>query len=66
MLQCFFPLRKYRLIKWSFFVHITTPYIHLRLDSRIEPKFSICVCLRMYAFASHTCDVYLSMKIAFK
>ena len=42
MLQYYFSLRQFRLIKWSFFIHSTTPYIHPSLDSRIEPKFSDC------------------------
>ena len=42
MLQYYFFLRQFRLIKWSFYIHSTTPYIHPRLDSRIEPKFSDC------------------------
>ena len=42
MLQYYFSLRQFRLIKWSFFIHSTTPYIHPRLDSLIEPKFSDC------------------------
>ena len=40
MLQCYFSLRQFRLIKCSFFIHSDTPYIHPRLDFRIEPKFS--------------------------
>ena len=48
----FFSLCQFWLIKWSFFIHRTTPYIHPRLDSRIEPKFSdwsgcfafLCIC----------------------
>ena len=34
MLQYYFSLRLYRLIKWSFFIHSTlqnTPYVHPRL-----------------------------------
>ena len=42
MLQYYFSLRQFRLIKWSFFIHSTTPFIHRRLDSRIEPMFSDC------------------------
>ena len=33
-------LRQFRLIKLSYFIHSTTPYIHLRLDSQIQRKFS--------------------------
>ena len=40
MLRYYFSLRQFRLIKWSFSIHSTTPYIHPRLDSGIEPKFS--------------------------
>ena len=43
MLQFYFFLRQFRLIKWRFFIHSTTPYIHPRLDSRNEPKFSDCL-----------------------
>ena len=32
MLQYYFSLRQFRLTKWSFFIHSTTPYIHLRLN----------------------------------
>ena len=42
MLQCYFSLRQFCLIKWSFFIHSTTPYIHPRFDSRIESRFSDC------------------------
>ena len=40
MLQYSF-LRQFRLIKCSFFIHSTTPYVHPKLDSQIEPKFPI-------------------------
>ena len=33
-------LRKHRFQKYSLFIHSAAPHIHLRLDSRIEPKFS--------------------------
>ena len=39
MLQYYFSLRQFQLIKWSFFEHSTTrngPYVHLRLDSILE------------------------------
>ena len=42
MLQYYFALRQFRLIKWSFFIHSATPYIHPSIDSRTEPKFSDC------------------------
>ena len=45
MLQVYFSLRQFWLIKWSFFIQCTMPYIHLRLDSPIEPKFSYCLVL---------------------
>ena len=32
MLQYYFSLRPFRLIKWSFFIHSSTPTIHPRLD----------------------------------
>ena len=35
-----FFLHQLRLLRCSFFIHSTTPYIHPRLDSRIEPTFS--------------------------
>ena len=35
-----FSIRQFRLIKCSFFMHSTTPCIHPRLDSLIDPKFS--------------------------
>ena len=38
MLHNYISLRQFWLIKWSYFNHSTTPYIHPRLDSRIEPK----------------------------
>ena len=40
MLQNLFSLRQFKRIKCSFFIHSTKPYIHPRIDSRIEPKFS--------------------------
>ena len=40
MLQYYFSLDQFRLIKWSFFIHSTMSYIHLKLDSRTEWKFS--------------------------
>ena len=40
MLQYYFSLRQFQLIKCRFFIHRTTPYIHLRLDSGIEKKLS--------------------------
>ena len=40
MLQSYFCLHQFQLIKWSFFIHSTTPYIHPRLVSLTEPKFS--------------------------
>ena len=42
MLQYYFSLRHFWLIKWSFFIHSTMPYTHPWLDSRIELKFSDC------------------------
>ena len=45
-LQYYFPLRHFRLIKLSFFIHSTKPYIHQRLDSWIEPKLSDCLLLK--------------------
>ena len=33
-------LGQFRPTKLSFFKHNTTPYMHLRLDSRIGPRFS--------------------------
>ena len=46
MIQYYFSLRRFRIIKCSFFIHVqsTAPYIHQRLDSRIELKFSDCQC----------------------
>ena len=41
MLQYHFSLGQFWLIKCSFFMHSTTPDIYLKLDSQIEPKFSI-------------------------
>ena len=38
MLQYYFSCRQIQLIKCSFFIH-STPYMHPRLDSRIEPKY---------------------------
>ena len=34
-------LRQFRPTKCSFFIHSISPYIHLRLDSRIQPKLPI-------------------------
>ena len=43
MLQYYFSLHQFRLIKCVFFfIHSTTPYLNPRLDSRTEPKFSDC------------------------
>ena len=44
MLQYYFSLHQFRLIKLSVFIHTSTLYIHVhpRLGSRIEPKFSVC------------------------
>ena len=42
-----YSLRQVWLIKCSFFIHSTTPYIHPWLDSRIEPKFSNWECPRI-------------------
>ena len=42
MLQYYFFLRQIWLIQCRFFIHNTTPYIHPRLVSRIESKFSDC------------------------
>ena len=41
MQQCYFSLRQLRLIKYSFFIHSTTSYIHPKLDSQIESNYSI-------------------------
>ena len=43
MLHYLFSLCPFRLIKCSFFMHSTTPYVHPRLDSRIGPRFSDCI-----------------------
>ena len=53
MPQYYFSLRQFPLIKWSFSIHSTTPYIHLRLDSRIEPKFSDCHCNMTVTLKGH-------------
>ena len=46
MLQYYFSLRQFWLIKCSVFIHSTTLYIHPRLDPQIEPKFYNCaLCL---------------------
>ena len=42
MLQYHSSLRQFQLIKWSSLIHSTMPYIHPRLDYRIEPQFSDC------------------------
>ena len=40
MLHYFFFLTPVSANKMEFFIHSTTPYIHPRLDSQIELKFS--------------------------
>ena len=54
MLQYYFSLRQFQLIGWSFFIHSTTPYIHLRLDSGIELKFPIAVTVQVFTKNSLT------------
>ena len=56
MLQYYFSIRQFRLIKRSFFIHSTTPYIHPRIDSRIEPKLSDC---------AHACTLTICMLVIF-
>ena len=69
-----FYLRRFRLIKWSFFVHISmrnASYIHPRLDSRIVPTFPdwgrsmICKCVIFWSGGYNyffSCSTQLSTK----
>ena len=61
-LQNYFSLQQLQLLKVSFFIHNTTPYIHLRLDSILEivPGFPDCDLSVMTSdFASSWLDVIL-------
>ena len=40
MVEYYFSMRQFRLIKCSLFIHSTTTYINLRIDYQIEPRFS--------------------------
>ena len=66
MLQCFFSLCQFRLIKWSFFVHSTTrdaPYVHPRLDSILElwrtfPNASLTILIFIMTFIKYFLGQY--------
>ena len=51
MLEYYFSLHQFRLFKWSFFIHSTTPYIHPMLGSVVvdllfivTPIVGVCNC----------------------
>ena len=52
MLQYYFSLRQFRLKKRSFSIRSTMPYMHLKLVSRTEWKFSDWGCFLAIFLAS--------------
>ena len=47
-------------LDFSFFIHRTTPYIHLRLDSRTQPKYFIIIGIsktRLKSFKALDCSM---------
>ena len=70
MLQYYFSLCHFWLIKCCFLIHSTTPYIHPRLDPRIELRFSngFKKCLYPYGMSIMICQPpvkHAQLKIVF-